>query len=80
MQLLATWQHAGLMVSASPLILITLAPAGRHGARQFTVKAETAAAARQLTAKITAALKKPCVCAAYSETAELEQELAARRP
>lgn len=70
-----TWQHAGLIVSASPPVSVTLAPAGLHGIHRLTVLAETAAAAKQTLAKIVAASLRPCICAAYSETAEIEEEI-----
>src|ERR1035438_10240440 len=48
MKPVATWEHAGLMVSAAPLSSVVMAPAGLHGAHRVTVAAESAAAAKQL--------------------------------
>src|ERR1035438_6468226 len=49
---IATWEHAGMMVSAAPLTWVVLAPAGPHGVHHVTVAAENAAAARQLLTKL----------------------------
>jgi len=73
-RLLDTWQHAGLLVSPDPLVRIALASSSR-GVHRVTVTAENLPAAKQLTAKLVAALNRPCVCAAYSETAEIDEEL-----
>ena len=75
LQSLGTGQYAGLLVSAAPMMRVTLESAGQRGAHHLTVAAETAPAARQLVARISSAMTHPCVCAAYSETAELDEEL-----
>src|SRR5664280_3799444 len=71
----ATWQHAGLMVSAAPLSSVVMAPMGPHGAHRVTVAAESAAAAKQLLAKLMQGVLQPGICAVYSEEAELDQEV-----
>ena len=75
MKPIATWEHAGLMVSAAPLTWVVLAPTGPHGVHHVTVAAESAAAAKQLLAKLMQGVLKPGICAAYSEEAELDQEV-----
>jgi hypothetical protein len=75
MKQLTSWQHQGLFVSASPTNMVVLSAAGLHGVHHVTVSAETAAAARQLLAKLSQGALRPCVCAAYSETAELAAEI-----
>ena len=54
MKPIATWEHAGLMVSAAPLAWVVMAPTGLHGVHRVTVAAESAAAAKQLLAKLIA--------------------------
>ena len=71
----ATWQHAGLLVSAAPLQWVVLAPAGLHGVHRVTVAAESAAAAKQLLAKLMQGVLKPGIFAAYSEETEIDQEV-----
>ena len=63
------------MVSAAPLAWVVLAPVGPHGVHHVAVSAETAAAARQLLAKLIQGVQKPGIYAAYSEEAELAQEI-----
>ena len=75
MKPVATWQHAGLMVSAAPLASVVLAPTGMHGVHRVTVAAESAAAAKQLLAKLTQGVLKPGIFAAYSEETEIDQEV-----
>ena len=75
MKPLSSWQHAGLIVGVSPMVSVVLDSAGLHGAHRLTVAAESAAAARQLLAKLTQGAQKPCVCAAYSEMVELDAEI-----
>ncbi len=75
MKVLHTWQHAGLIVSASPLTSVTLAPAGVHGIHHVTVTAETAATAKALWARIQQGVLKPGIFAAYSEETEIDQEI-----
>ena len=72
---IATWQHAGLVVSASPLTAFLLEPAGAHGVHRLTVLAESATRAKQLLGKATPVLSQPCICAAYSEMAEIDAEV-----
>jgi hypothetical protein len=72
---LFTWQHVGLFVSATPMAAIKLESAGLHGVHHVIVTAESAAAAKQLLAKLTASMTKSCVCAAYSESAEIDEEI-----
>ena len=47
MKAIATWEHAGLMVSASPLAWVVMAPTGLHGMHHVSVAVESAAAAKQ---------------------------------
>ena len=75
MQVLSSWEHAGLLVSYAPLASIALAPAGAHGIHHVTVTAETAGAARQIWAALQRASSHPGLCAAWSEQAELESEV-----
>lgn len=75
MKPVATWQHAGLLVSASPLESVVLAPTGMHGVHRVTVAAESAAAAKQLLARLMQGVLKPGIFAAYSEETELDQEV-----
>lgn len=72
---IATWEHAGVMVSAAPLTRVVLAPAGPHGVHRVTVAAESAAAAKQLLVKLMQGVLKPGICGAYSEEVELDQEV-----
>jgi hypothetical protein len=75
MKMLPTWEHAGLVVSASPLTSVTLAPAGVHGVHHVTVAAETLAAAKLLWNRIQQGVLKPGIYSAYSEEAEIEEEI-----
>jgi hypothetical protein len=75
MQSVATWEHAGMMVSAAPLTWVVLASAGLHGVHRVTVAAQSAAAAKQLLAKLMQGVVKPGICAAYSEEVELDREV-----
>jgi hypothetical protein len=75
MKALPTWEHAGLVVSAAPLTSIILAPARSHGIHHFTVATETTAAAKQLWTRLQQGLLKPGIYAAYSEEAEIEDEI-----
>ena len=52
MKLIATWEHAGLMVSAAPLTWVVMAPHGLHGVHRVTVAAASAAAAKPILAKL----------------------------
>jgi len=54
---------------------LVLGSAGLHGIRHLTATAENAAAAKQLVAKVTAALAKPGICAAYAESVEVDDEV-----
>jgi hypothetical protein len=72
---LASWQHQGLVVSAAPMESVTMSSAGVHGVHRLTVTAESAVAARQLLAKVMLGAQKPCICAVYSEAAELDAEI-----
>jgi hypothetical protein len=78
MKPVATWQHAGLMVSAAPLAWVMLAPTGMRGVHRVIVAAESAAAAKQLLASLTQGVLKPGIFAAYSEETELDQEVRGR--
>ena len=75
MKSLDSWQHLGLIVSASPMNMVVLEPAGLHGVHHLTVTAESAAAARQLMAKVMQGALRPCICAAFSEMSELAAEI-----
>ena len=77
MKPVATWQHAGLLVSASPLEWVVLAPTGLHGVHRVTVAAESAAAAKQLLAKLMQGVLKPGIFAVYSEETESTRRSAA---
>ncbi len=70
-----TWQHAGLMVSVSRLARVTLGDPGPKGAHPFTAGAPTAEAAKQLAAKVGRLRTEACVCAVYSESAEVGSDL-----
>ena len=72
---IATWEHAGEMVSAAPLASVVLAPTGLHGVHHVTVAAESAAAAKQLLGRLMQGVLKPGIYAAYSEQVELDQEV-----
>jgi hypothetical protein len=78
MRLIATWEHAGMMVSAAPLSWVVLAPAGLHGVHHVAVAAESAAAAKQLLAKLMLGVLKPGIYGAYSEEMELDEEVRSR--
>jgi hypothetical protein len=71
----ATWQHAGLLVSAVPLASVVLAPTGLHGVHHVTVAAESAATAKQILTKLMQGVLKPGIFAAYSEETEIDQEV-----
>jgi hypothetical protein len=73
--LVDSWQHTGLLVSAAPLSRIVMERAGGRGVHRLTVTAEALPAAKQLAAKLNAAMTMPGVYAAYSETAEINAEL-----
>jgi hypothetical protein len=75
MRPIPTWEHAGMLVSASPLTWVVLAPAGLHGVHHVTVAAESAAAAKQLLAKLMQGILRPGIYAVYSEEVELDQEV-----
>ena len=75
MKPIATWEHAGVLVSAAPLTWVVMAPAGLHGVHRVTVAAESAVAAKQLLAKLMQGVLKPGIYGAYSEEAELDQEV-----
>lgn len=72
---LVSWQHPGLVVSAAPAFSVVMDPAGLHGVHHLTVMAESAAAAREVLGKLMQGAQKPCICAAYSETSELDSEV-----
>ena len=72
---LPTWEHAGLIVSASPAFVIVLAPAGLHGVHHVTVTAENAAAAKQMWNRVSQGVLRPGIYSAYSEEEEVEAEL-----
>uniref|UniRef100_Q026A0 Uncharacterized protein n=1 Tax=Solibacter usitatus (strain Ellin6076) TaxID=234267 RepID=Q026A0_SOLUE len=75
LKLLATWEHQGLAVSTTPMVLVTLAPAGLHGSHHVVVTAETTAAAKLLLSRIQQGIAKPGIYAASSEDAEIEEEI-----
>jgi hypothetical protein len=75
MRPLASWQQLGLFVLSSPLTSVVLAPVGLHGVHHLTVKAEDAAAGKQIVAKLVQATAGPRVCAAFSESTELAAEI-----
>jgi hypothetical protein len=75
LKLLSTWKHAALMISSSPLTLITLVPNGLHAMRRATVYAESAASAKQLLARLLQSAARPCICAVYSEALDLDAEI-----
>lgn len=74
-RLLESHEHAGLLVSVAPFIRITLDQGSARGVYHATVIAETLPAARQLSAKLGAAATMACVCAVYSEIADLDAGL-----
>jgi hypothetical protein len=74
---LASWQHPGLVVSASPMVSVVMDAAGSHGVHHLTVTADSVAAARQVLTTVMRGAQKPCICAAYSETSELDVEILA---
>ena len=75
MKLIATWEHAGLMVSAVPLTWVVMAPTGPHGVHRVTVAAPSAAAAKPILSKLMQGALRPGICAAYSEEVELDREV-----
>ena len=75
MKTLPTWEHGGLVVSASPMISVILTPPGLHGVRRLAVAAETAVVARQLLNRIQQGVLKPGIYAAYSEDVEIKEEV-----
>jgi hypothetical protein len=75
MRPIPTWEHAGMMVSAAPLTWVVLTPTGLHGVHHVTVAAESAAAAKQLLAKLMQGVSIPGIYAVYSEEVELDQEV-----
>jgi hypothetical protein len=75
MKPIATWEHAGLMVSAAPLEWVVLAPTGLHGVHRVTAAAESATAAKQLLSRLMQGVLKPGIYAAYSEQVELDEEV-----
>jgi hypothetical protein len=68
-------EHAGLLVSAAPLSRVALERGEVKGVHRLIVMAESLPSARQLMTKLNAAMTLPCVCAVYSETAEIDAEL-----
>jgi hypothetical protein len=77
MKPLPTWEHTGLIVSADPLTLVVLAPAGLHGRHHVTVTAQTAAAAKTLWSRLEQGLLRPGIYSASSEETEVEEEIRA---
>ena len=77
MKYLPSWQHAGLLVGTSPLAVIVFATSGLQGIHHVTVTAESAAAAKQIWTSVQRAAAKPCICSAWSEVAQLEEEVRA---
>jgi hypothetical protein len=75
MKPLATWQHVGMAVSASPMLSVTMEHAGLHGVHHLFLEAENAAALRQLMAALQQGSLRPCVCGVYSESAEIDAEI-----
>jgi hypothetical protein len=75
LKLIATWEHAGMMVSAAPLTWVVLTPTGLHGVHHVTVAAENAAAAKQLLATLMQGVLIPGIYAVYSEEVELNEEV-----
>ena len=75
MHSIPTWEHAGLMVSTSPLAWMVLMPSGAHGVHHVKVETESAAEARQMLAKLAQAVQKPGIYAVYSEEADFDQEV-----
>jgi hypothetical protein len=75
MKEVATWEHTGLAVSASPLAWVVMTPTGLHGVHHVSAAAESAAAAKQLLEKLLRGIVKPGICAVYSEEADLNQEV-----
>jgi hypothetical protein len=68
-------EHAGLLVSAAPLTRVVLEHGEVKGVHRLIVTAESLPAARQLLTKLNTAMTLPCICAVYSETAEIDAEL-----
>ena len=77
MKPLETWEHAGLVVSAAPMVSVILTKAGVHGVHHVTVTAETVVLAKQLLARVEQAVQKPGIYAVYSEATGMEQEIQA---
>ncbi len=75
MRPIATWEHAGMMVSAAPLTWVVLTPTGLHGVHHVTVAAENAVTAKQLLARLMQGVLIPGIYAVYSEEKELDQEV-----
>jgi hypothetical protein len=75
MKLIATWEHAGLMVSAAPLTWVVMAPTGQHGAHRVTVAAASVSTPKPLLSKLMQGAVRPGICGAYSEEVELDQEV-----
>ncbi|HXA48939.1 MAG TPA: hypothetical protein VNV86_01475 [Candidatus Acidoferrum sp.] len=71
-RMLETREHAGLLVSAAPLARVLMERASVRGVHHVIATAETLPAARQLSTRLNAAITIPCICAAYSETAEID--------
>jgi hypothetical protein len=69
------WTHSALLISLAPPAEIVLAPPAAHGTHHLTVSAESAAAAKQLLARILKEGLRPGICAVYSEEAELDREV-----
>jgi hypothetical protein len=78
MKMIATWEHAGLIVSATPLTWVVMAPAGPHGIHRVTVAAPSAAAAKSILSKLMQGVMRPGIYAAYSEEVELDHEIRER--
>jgi hypothetical protein len=72
---LPSWQHAGLLVASSPLATIEFARSGLQGIHHVTVTAESSAAAKQIWTSLQRAAARPCICSAWSEEAQLEEEV-----
>jgi hypothetical protein len=72
---LPTWQHAGLLAGSSPLAAIEFAPSALQGIHHVTITSETAGTTRQIWAALQRAAGKPCICSAWSEEAQLDDEV-----
>jgi len=75
MRSLASWRHSGLLVSADPLMKVSLSESHSHADRQLTVSTVDLAGARSLLAKLQQAAAAPGICGVFSEEAELDAEL-----